>query len=360
MARSARPSNRRRPRSGRAQSDGGFEGFWGPLYRYGHLGDFERVLDAARRPPATDTLSRIKRWNRIAVDASGLDHTPPAPGENRIFREHLGPGRASRAMAIVHIAIFDAMNAVQGGYHSYSPGITAPRGTSVDAAIAQAAHDTLAALFTAQVASFDTALASDLAAIPDRGKAAGIDLGRRAAAAILARRASDGSQHPEPVMESDFHPSDAAGKWRMDPISQIPIALGAHWGEVELFSPLRVASRFRVAPPPAMESAEYAAAFEEAKRLGGDGVHTLTERTPQQTRIGIYWAYDGTPSLCAPPRLYNQLSLVIAERMGTTTPIELARLLALANVAMADAGVAIWESKYFYQVLASGHRHPRG
>jgi hypothetical protein len=66
---------------------------------------------------------------------------------------------------------------------------------------------------------------------------------------------------------------------------------------------------------------------------------------------GIFWAYDGTPSLCAPPRLYNQVAAVIAEQMGTSRdPLELARLMALVHVAMADAGIAIWESKYHYQV----------
>ena len=84
------------------------------------------------------------------------------------------------------------------------------------------------------------------------------------------------------------------------------------------------------------------------KRLGGDGSVTPTVRTEDQTIAGIYWAYDGTPSLCAPPRLYNQIAVTIADRMGSDT-VGLARLLALANVAMADAGVAIWESKYYYQ-----------
>jgi PAP2 superfamily. len=97
-----------------------------------------------------------------------------------------------------------------------------------------------------------------------------------------------------------------------------------------------------------MDSAEYTAAFDEAKRLGGDGIDTATERTPEQTEIGIYWAYDGTPSMCAPPRLYNQIATHIANKKGTTG-IQLARLLALANTAMADVGIAIWESKYFYQ-----------
>ena len=74
------------------------------------------------------------------------------------------------------------------------------------------------------------------------------------------------------------------------------------------------------------------------------------KRTAEQTQIGIYWAYDGTPSLCAPPRLYNQITMRIAHKMGTDNDVvELARLLALVNVAMADAGIAVWESKYYYQ-----------
>jgi membrane-associated phospholipid phosphatase len=100
-----------------------------------------------------------------------------------------------------------------------------------------------------------------------------------------------------------------------------------------------------------MTSPEYAAAFNEVKLLGGDGVVTPTIRTPAQTETGIYWAYDGTPSLCAPPRLYNQITMKIAKQKGTTNnPLELARLLALVNVSMADAGIAVWESKFFYQL----------
>ncbi|HWP42693.1 MAG TPA: vanadium-dependent haloperoxidase, partial [Blastocatellia bacterium] len=107
-------------------------------------------------------------------------------------------------------------------------------------------------------------------------------------------------------------------------------------------------SQFRTPPPPPINSLEYAAAFNEVKALGGDGVITPTIRTEEQTHIGIFWAYDGTPSLCAPPRLYNQITVQIAEQMGSST-VELARLLALVNTALADAGIAIWESKYFYQ-----------
>jgi hypothetical protein len=97
-----------------------------------------------------------------------------------------------------------------------------------------------------------------------------------------------------------------------------------------------------------MDSPEYAAAYHEVQMLGGDGVVTPTARTADQTIAGIYWAYDGTPSLCAPPRLYNQIVMQIA-RQQRSDDVQLARLLALANLAMADAGIALWESKYLYQ-----------
>jgi len=292
-------------------------------------------------------LGAVRRWNEIAINASGVDHTPVAPGENRLFGEQLGPGRASRAMAIVHIAMFDVVNSVEGGYRSYT-GVRAPVGPiSLAAAVSQAAHDTVAALYRSQDASFDAWLAEDLAAIRGgKTKTSGIGLGQRVAAAILAMRATDGAQVPEPRVGIEHPTSDLPGHWRQDPISLIPLALGGHWGECIPFV-LSSGSQFRVPPPPALTSAEYTAAFNEVKSLGGNGVLTPTARTPEQTEIGIYWAYDGTPSLCAPPRLYNQITLQIAEQMDSDE-VEVARLLALINVAMADAGMAIWESKYHY------------
>ena len=306
-------------------------------------------LDRRRPERASGSMSRLRHWNQIAIDASGLDHTPVAAGETRVFGEQVGPGRSSRALAIVQIAVFDAMNAIRGGYRGYTRLAPAPAGASLDAAIAQAAHDTLVATFPSQRESFDAALAEDLGQIRVRSRRDfenGVRVGRRAAAAILALRANDGSQHPEPRVGVDYIPGDAPGVWRQDPISQIPLALGAQWSGVRPFV-LRSASQYRTPPPPALDSPEYAAAFDEVQRLGGDGVTTPTERSEDQTFAGIFWAYDGTPSLCAPPRLYNQVALQIAEQKGTGV-MELARLLALVNVAMADAGIAIWESKYHY------------
>src|SRR5262245_61301924 len=314
-----------------------FNAAFGPLFH-----------PAANVPPLVGPrhgLDSLHRWNVIAINASGLDHTPVAPGENRVFGEQLGPGRSSRAMAIVHIALFDALDAVVGGYTSYTGTQATPGPMSVDAAISQAAHDTLVALFPSQTATFDAYLAEDLARIRNTlQKANGIDLGQRTAAAILAMRLNDGSQIPEPHVGVDYFPSDQPGHWRQDPISLIPLALGAHWGECMPFV-VNSTSQFRAPPPPNMTSAAYTAAYNEVKSLGREG--PPTQRTEEQTFIGIFWAYDGTPSLCAPPRLYNQLTVHIADERGMSA-IQFARLLGLMNVAMADAAMTVWESKYYY------------
>lgn len=306
-----------------------------------------RFRDSSRTSPSGSTSTdRLRYWNQIAIDASGLDHTPPLPGDDRVFGEQLGPGRASRAIAIVQIAVFDAVNSIRGGYRSYTGIPRARLDASVDAAIAQAAHDTLVGVFPSQAPHFDDLLQEDLDRLRgSQEKERGIGVGRKAAAAILALRAHDGSHYPEPHMGTEYVPGLDPGVWRQDPISQSPLALGAYWNLVKPFV-LRSAEQFRVPVPPAMDGPTYAAAYAEVQRLGGDGLVTPTERTADQTHIGIFWAYDGTPSLCAPPRLYNQILAKVSA--GTTNVVALARLYALANVAMADAGIAVWESKYYY------------
>ncbi len=284
---------------------------WAQGFPRGHRDALGPRYEAAPRQrqfpghPQRSTIDFVRRWNEIAIDASGLDHTPVAIGETRVFGEQFGPTRSSRAIAMVHIAIFDAIIAISGGYRSYTKISPAPKDTSMNAAIAQAAHDTLSVLFPSQAPNFDGLLEADLKLVSNgRAKNNGIDLGRRAAAAILERRENDGSAHAEPRVGVDFITGDEPGQWRQDPISLIPLALGARWAEVKPFA-MKSARQFRVPRPPALESSEYAAAFEEVKQLGGDGIVTPTVRAGEQTGIGIYWAYDGMPSLCAPPRLYN-------------------------------------------------------
>lgn len=292
--------------------------------------------------------SWVRHWNQVAIDASGLDHTPVQPGEERVFGEQVGPARASRAVAIAQVAIFDALNAIDGNRYRGYTDLTPVPGASMKAAISQAAYSTLSVLFPSQEAAMAEYLEKDLASIDDGpAKQDGIDLGRRAAEAILALRAGDGSAAPEPLYGIDYIASDAPGYWRQDPISMHPLALGARWSEVDPFV-IPAADTFRAPPPPALDSAAYAEAFAEVQSLGGDGIITPTVRTEVETQIGIYWAYDGTPSLCAPPRLYNQIATQIAAEMGTEDIVEFARLLALVNLAMADAAIAIWESKYYW------------
>jgi hypothetical protein len=304
------------------------------------------VVNPPRRSNAT--VDTLRYWNQVAIDASGLDHTPVAAGENRVFGEALGPGRSIRAVTIVQIAVFDAVNAITGGYRSYTGMQRETRPASLDAAIATAARDTLVQMWPSQAANFNSLYNADMARIPPSQadqKNLGVAIGQRAATFILGRRTNDGSQIAEPRVNTEWLTSGLAGRWRQDPISLIPLALGAHWSKVKPFV-MTSASQFRTPPPPAMTSAAYTTSFNEVKRLGGDGVRTPTERSADQTAAGIYWAYDGTPSLCAPPRLYNQIATELTKNM--TSVIDLARIYALVNTAMADSGIAGWESKFFY------------
>jgi hypothetical protein len=241
------------------------------------------------------------------------------------------------------------VNSISHRYQSFTGVDDVHESASIPAAIAQAAHDTLVELYPSQRAHCDQLLEQDLNAIPNgSAKAHGTNAGRKAARAILSLAARDGSNHAEPRVGIEYIPGTLPGEWRPDPISNLPVALGAHWGNVR---PLVISSTtaYRTPAPPPLNSDAYTRAYNEVKALGGDGVTTRTLRTNEQTLTGIYWAYDGTPSLCAPPRLYNQLAMQLADKMGTTDPVELARLLVLVNVAMSDAGIASWESKYYWK-----------
>src|SRR5256885_15794137 len=143
-----------------------FSDFFGPR--------FSGAQTARINQSPKKALDSIHRWNQIAIDASGLDHTPVAPGEIRTFGEQLGPGRAARAMAIVHIAIFDSVNAILGGYQSYSGIQPVKPPVALDTAVAQAAHDTLVALYPSQAPAFDSLLDDDLAKVSNKNERANV------------------------------------------------------------------------------------------------------------------------------------------------------------------------------------------
>lgn len=304
-------------------------------------------------PPGAHAAARLAYWNEQAQRTVVIDHTPPPAGPSG-FGEQRGRTRSSRALAIVHIAIYDALNAICQRYPGYSGPLPALADSSRDAAIAQAAHDTLAALYPRQSSRLHAVLDADLARLPaGRAKQNGIDVGRRAAAAILALRADDGSNIPDPIVGENYVVSNEPGKWRPDPVSGIRTALGAYWGRVKPFV-LQSSTQFRAPPPPALASAAYASAFNEVKQVGGNGITTPALRTPEQTMIGIFWGYDDTAWIGTAMRMYNQIAMQLI-RTRTSDALEQARALALVNVALADVTIAAWESKYHYSLWRPVH-----
>jgi hypothetical protein len=278
------------------------------------------------------------------LQAEANDYDPnivPSPDQK-------GPVAAARAFAIVHAAIYDAVNSIDQSYTPYLGFVRAPRGASTKAAVAQAGHDTLVALFPQQQAAFDAALAQDLASIPQGRARLGIAVGRAAAQNILAARANDGSQ-----VSMSYQPIPLPGYHQVDPLHPDQGFLDPQWGAVKPFT-LTSGAQFRVGDfvgvdPSSrlawLNSALYTAAYNEVKAIGRRHSHV---RTRDQTEIGIFWAYDGSPGLGTPPRLFNQIVRTIAALMGNSE-VENARLFALVNLALGDAGIACWESKYYYQ-----------
>ena len=276
-------------------------------------------------------------WNLIMLDANAADHSLSPPDQG-------GPTRTSRAFAIVSVAMFDAWNSI---HHKYTPYLSELKGydkADVRAAVATAAHDTLTSLYPQQSSRFDSAWETAMKKVPKGvNKNKGIELGRRVAAAILELRQNDNSD-----LELPYHHSELPGYHRPDPLNPDQGFHAPHWGFVDPFVIGDVYDYLSPAPP-TMDSEEYADAYNEVKALGGDGVNTSTERTDQQTVTGIFWSYDGTPGLGTPPRLYNQVVRTIAIQKKNSVEAN-ARLFALVNLSMADAGIQCWYSKYYHEL----------
>lgn len=307
-----------------------------------------------KNPPRipVDAFDRLFMWNEIALDTTAIDHTPVQSGEHRVFGEQFGPARSSRAMAIIHISMFEAVNSILHQYESYT-GLSQSRGgnATLNYAIAQSAHDALVFLYPSQQERLDSILQADVNHI--RGSVpqleAGRSLGIAAAKSIIELRSGDGSQVPDPGVGGEYILMEGVGHWSPDPVSGLTLYLGAYWGKVKPFT-LASADQFRAPPPPDMPDPAYTSAFEQVKRLGGDPrFGTPTDRTRSETIEAIFWSYDGTPGLCAPPRLYNQIARAFVFEHGLNTLPEAARMLAMINTAMADAAISAWETKWHYQ-----------
>jgi hypothetical protein len=302
-----------------------------------------------------DATDPILYWNDVALEANRVSHT------DRKDNQTLGPTLSSRALAIVHLAMYDAfVGAAQSGLSHYlTP--TPPAGSSEDAAVAAAAHATLSHLFPSQKAFFDLKHAQAGLSGADLQK--GHQFGLMVAKNILDDRKDD------PDAGDDGYASSMAYKaHRPDPDNPEQGYHAPFYGAgSKLFA---VTDRHELDDPPrpadpgAPDDPAYISALQEVRGRGcapelmGTLPAGLPRRTANQTMRGIYWGYDGAPGLGTPPRLYNQIVRWVAENIPNpdnpsgevNTPEQNARLFALVNVAMADAGILAWDQKYIHDL----------
>jgi hypothetical protein len=263
---------------------------------------------------------QVIQWNRTLLQILQTPGAQPAT---------IHP---TRSMAIVHLAMYDAVNAIVGGHEPYLA-LHAPRAASPEAAAAAAAHATLLALFPIDQSVIDAKFADSLAQIGDGAHVRqGIRVGNEAADAILAARAHDGSDSTPPA----FVPQSGPGEYQLTPPNfQQPVF--THWANVRPFV-LEAADQFRPPPPPVVTSPRYTTDFDEIKSLGEINSST---RTAEQTNIGRFWG-------AAPVQnVWNQIAQIAGMSFGNSLA-QNARMFALLDVSLADGVIALYDSKYTY------------
>lgn len=289
-------------------------------------------------------------WNQVALDAGKTDFTTPDPA-TAPSPQQPGPTYASRAMAIVHLAMHDAYVGVAGGgtptyldYAGQTPGTTDP--LAAQAAVGAAACLSLIAMFDKQKDSFLKQHTDFVSMLPghDPQIAQGLAWGQRVAAAMLASRRNDGSD----ASNSMYAPSTQPYRHRADPLNPGQGFLGPLWGQVKPFgfTDLRGVNGITPLPDP-LSTPQYVADFDQVK---GKGRNQGGTRSDDETTIGLFWAYDGARNIGVPPRLYNQVVRAIVAKKGGVSEATNARLFAMVNLAMADAGIQAWYEKYRYNL----------
>jgi membrane-associated phospholipid phosphatase len=264
----------------------------------------------------------VTDWNNAALDAIRADRTAPPI--------------ASRSLAIVHASIYDAVNGIARTHEPYLVQSAVASSASREAAASAAAHLALVNLFPASTSTFDALHSAILARIPNGPqKTNGIIWGEFVGSQILAARANDGS-------DAIVQPPGGSGPgvWVPTPPAFLPYLL-PQWGFVAPFG-MTDSSQFRPPGPPSLDSQRYAADYEEVKELGAAVDSTRTE---EQTEIALFWA-DGAGTE-TPPGHWNSIAQSIGTAQNNTLEKN-ARLFALLNIAMADAGICAWDAKYTF------------
>ncbi|WP_164103004.1 dockerin type I domain-containing protein [Candidatus Laterigemmans baculatus] len=306
------------------------------------------ATDAVGRSVSTARVVRqgdvILDWNAALLNAvRDWTTTSNDPYTGRIVPSP--PPAVARHLAMVHAAMFDAVNAIEPTHEAYVFAGSASGGSSfADAspvvAAATAAYHVASSLYSDadELAVWEASLSEALASVPEGlGRERGMALGEQAAAAVLAVRVADGSD-----AVWSYAPGTEPGAWNRTLPGYLPPLL-PQWPQLTPFV-IPSGDAFRPPAPPELASAEYAAAVDEVMRLGRLG---STERTADQTEIAIFWADGG--GTFTPPGHWNQIAADVALGKGTTLA-ENARLMALLNLALADAGIAAWDAKYAYDL----------
>lgn len=267
----------------------------------------------------TASADVVLDWNTIA-----LKTTAAAP---------FNPPLETRNVAIVHAAMFDAVNSIAPDSPALVVRLRAPVGASAEAAAVAAAHATLVKLYPDQQPMLDFAYSTSLNRIPGgMSRINGVHIGEAVARRVLMARMSDGAMA---AIKAEYVPGRRPGDWIPTPPASLP-ALDPGWGHLRPFV-LRDGSQFRPVPPPALHSTRYARDFEEIKEIGSS---TSATRRQEQTDLARFWIATAAQN-------WNPVARQVSLARGLTLS-QNARAFALLNLAGADAFIAAWDAKFAY------------
>ena len=284
-------------------------------------GNSSQYAATIHRDTATSSEDQVVFWNKATVQA--------------IVNDASTPEYASRGLAMVSAAVFDAVNAIDGT-PAYYVTLPAPAGASADAAVATASYTVLSYLYPGQQASFDALLTNELATIPDgQSKTDGMAIGQSIASAIIAMRQNDGSTD-----YVNYVPKTGPGYWQPTAPAFMPAEV-PQWATLKPFA-MTSSSQFRADAPPALTSQEWA---DDVNKTLSVGAVNSTTRTADQTQMARFWA-DGAGTY-TPPGHWNVIAEVVAQQQGNSLT-QNARMFAELNVALADAAIVAWDAKFTY------------
>jgi hypothetical protein len=284
-----------------------------------HLRAFSESVP--KNPRDTQGKDVVLEWNRAFLKAIQRETTPPP--------------LASRNLAILHVAMFDAVNSIDDRYQSFHLKVSTNTSADIRTGANAAGYAVALGLYPSQRGDFDTLYNELLGAIDlnNASKTEGIRIGKAVAEGILNWRSADGSS-----TSLTYIPRSQPGEWRRTPPYFRPPEMPG-WKLVKPFG-IKSCSQFRPKGPPKLESREWAEDYNQVKDLGGA---ESTKRTADQTESAIFWSdfsYTVTP-----PGHWNTIARDVAEKRGNDL-VANARLFALLNVAMADSCIAGWDAKY--------------